>query len=165
MNSSPQLKLAQYSVVFQEVPQEVSLALKISGCPRRCVGCQAPHLQTDEGEMLTIELLDKLIDKYATGITCVLFMGGDASPTHIAILAQHVKDRGYRTAWYSGEEHISWRSNAAINYFDYIKLGPYIKERGGLACRTTNQRFYAIVNGEFIDKTHLFWGIGLRIRK
>ena len=39
------LKYAGYDIVFQEIPDEVTLALNLSGCPNGCPGCHSPHLQ------------------------------------------------------------------------------------------------------------------------
>ncbi len=44
-----------------------------------------------------------------------------------------------------------------ISSFDYIKLGPYVKEKGGLRSKNTNQLFFQIDNGTAIDITHVFW--------
>ena len=53
-----------------------------------------------------------------------------------------------------------------FNWFDYIKLGHYDEELGGLNKETTNQRLYKITHEvledgvkklEFKDITHLFW--------
>ena len=41
--------------------------------------------------------------------------------------------------------------------FDYIKLGPYIEQLGGLNSASTNQRFYRIQNNEMIDMTNIFY--------
>ena len=90
--------------MFQEVPNEVTLALNISGCPNRCKGCHSPHLWEDTGEELTTDLLDGLLERYGVGITCVCFMGGDQDPAYVAELAAFVHARGYKTAWYSGRE-------------------------------------------------------------
>jgi len=44
----------------------------------------------------------------------------------------------------------------ALPCFDYIKLGEYIKELGGLNTPSTNQRFYRIENEAMIDMTDQF---------
>lgn len=147
------MKVASYEIVFQEVPGEVTLALNISGCPNRCKGCHSPHLWEDTGEELTPELLESLIDKYAHGITCVCFMGGDQDPEYVAQLAELVQSRGYKTAWYSGKD---WNPAAGEGPFNYIKTGPYIEEFGGLKSPTTNQRFYKRVGETWEDETYLF---------
>lgn len=74
------LKYAGYDIVFQEIPDEVTLALNLSGCPNGCPGCHSPHLQRDEGEALTPGALERLLERYGREITCVCFMGGDAAP-------------------------------------------------------------------------------------
>jgi len=60
----------------------------------------------------------------------------------------------YKTAWYSGNSKLY---ENAHHYFDYIKLGKYIKELGGLNSSTTNQRFYRIENERMIDMTYKFY--------
>ena len=51
------LKCCSYDVVCQEIPDEITLAVNISGCPNRCPGCHSPWLWEDEGEALTEDLL------------------------------------------------------------------------------------------------------------
>ena len=60
------LKCCSYDVVCQEIPDEITLAVNISGCPNRCPGCHSPWLWEDEGEALTEELLSALMDRYAS---------------------------------------------------------------------------------------------------
>ena len=54
------LKYTETDIVFQEIPDEVTLAVNLSGCPCRCPGCHSKHLWGDVGEPLTDEALDKL---------------------------------------------------------------------------------------------------------
>ena len=49
-------------VVFREFPDEVTLALNISGCPNHCPGCHSSYLANDIGTELTEDVLDKLIN-------------------------------------------------------------------------------------------------------
>ena len=70
------LKFAGYDIVFQEIPDEVTLAISISGCPNRCPGCHSPQLREDIGEPLTEETLTALLERYRGAITCVCLMGG-----------------------------------------------------------------------------------------
>ena len=127
------------SVVFAEIPDEVSLAINLSCCPHHCPGCHSPYLQTDCGEELTTDVLDKLV-KDNKGITCIVFMGGDADKHRLLELARHLSATGYKLAWYSGEEDIDFYKYGW--YFDYIKVGPFIKEKGPLNDPNTNQRLY-----------------------
>ena len=66
-----------YSVVFQEVPGEVSLAINISGCQHHCPDCHSKYLWNNEGAAFLERDLGSIIDKYDGLITCVCFMGGD----------------------------------------------------------------------------------------
>ena len=93
-----------FDVVFAEIPDETTLAINITGCPNRCPGCHSPHLQRDAGRPLDDEELRALLGRYGESVTCVCFMGGDASPHEIARLARLVRQErtALRTAWYSG---------------------------------------------------------------
>jgi anaerobic ribonucleoside-triphosphate reductase activating protein len=109
------------------------------------------------GMILNRNSLDELLDKYGGAITCVCFMGGDASPKEVEELAGYVHDktgRRLKTGWYSGKPALS--QDCLIEHFDYIKLGPYIEHLGGLDSVTTNQRFYRVYNRAMIDVTEGF---------
>lgn len=151
------LKYVNYGVVFQEIPGETTLSINISNCPFRCPGCHSDYLREDIGEELDVWSLYDLLDKYDGDITCVCFMGGDRDPEMINTLVLMAKDRyqSLKVGWYSGKDRISDYIN--INNFDYIKIGPYIKELGGLKSKTTNQRLYKIDNGQCVDITSKFW--------
>jgi len=148
------LKFHDYNIVFQEVPEEVTLAVNISNCPNRCAGCHSPHLMEDTGDILDENSLEILLKKYGDAVTCVCFMGGDSSPDDLLRLSKYVKKYNKKTAWYSGKSELY---ESALPCFDYIKLGAYFKELGGLSAPTTNQRFYRIENKMMIDETDKFW--------
>ena len=158
------LKYVDTLVSFSEVPDEITLCINISQCPNNCKGCHSPWLREDIGEDLNIESLYNLIDKNK-GVTCVCFMGGDQDPAEISNLAFAVKLRGdhlYKTAWYSGKQHIP--DELSVSDFDYIKVGPYIEEFGGLDNPNTNQKMYEVCKVNklpegFIlnDITNKFW--------
>ena len=38
------LKYANFDIVFQEVPEEVTLAINISNCPNQCPGCHSKNV-------------------------------------------------------------------------------------------------------------------------
>ena len=158
------LKYVDILVSFSEIPDEITLCINISQCPNNCKGCHSPWLREDIGEDLNIESLYNLIDKNK-GVTCVCFMGGDQDPAEISNLAFAVKlrsDYPYKTAWYSGKQHIPDEIN--VSDFDYIKIGPYIEEFGGLDNPNTNQKMYEVCKvsklpEKFIlkDITNKFW--------
>ena len=144
------MKFVSYDIVFQEIPDEVTLAFNLSGCPNRCAGCHSPHLQEDTGETLTESVLSALLDVYGNAVTCVCFMGGDSSPDEVLNLAKFARQFHKKTAWYSGSSKLH---KNARQCFDYIKLGEYVEKLGGLNSPTTNQRFYRIDDKTMIDVT------------
>ncbi len=149
------IKIYSYDIVCQEVPDEVSLAVNISGCPNRCPGCHSPWLWEDEGEPMTEELMMGLIGKYGKAVTCVCFMGGDARPAEIEAMAKLIKGRfpHLKAAWYSGREAVP--EGFDITSLDFIKLGPYIEALGGLKSPTTNQAIYRIYMDGRMEKCSL----------
>lgn len=150
------LKYVDTKVVFAEIPNEITLAINISGCPCNCKGCHSSYLAEDIGEPLDLQRLTNLIDSNK-GITCVGLMGGDANPSEVDDIAQDIKEYypELKVGWYSGRQELS--KDIELSNFDYIKLGPYIEEFGPLNSKTTNQRFYKVNGKELIDITSRFW--------
>lgn len=149
------LKYVDTKIVFQEIPDEVTLAINISNCPCQCKGCHSSYLAQDIGTELTFNEVRKLI-KHNSGISCIAFMGGDSEPKRINALASFVTNHyQLKVAWYSGRQELS--KDIELRNFDYIKLGPYIEELGPLSSRTTNQRFYRVEKGVLTDITNKFW--------
>lgn len=149
------LKYVDSMVVFAEVPNEITLAINISNCPCHCEGCHSEYLANDTGRPLNWGSLNALIH-INHGISCVSFMGGDSAPSEVVYLAHKVKQAGLKVAWYSGRQELP--PNFELAEFDYIKLGPYIKEKGALDKPTTNQKFYKIEQDEsMVDITNVFW--------
>lgn len=152
------LKYVNTGIVFQEIPDEVTLSINISRCPCHCPGCHSQYLAEDIGEPLTPNVLDQFVCEYGKDITCIAFMGGDAEPEYINQLACYIHQQHprYKVAWYSGRTVISRNINR--NDFDYLKIGPYIAHLGALNRPTTNQRLYKKVqDDQFEDITSRFW--------
>ena len=152
------LKYVNTGVVFQEIPDEVTLAVNISNCPCRCPGCHSRYLWEDIGLPLDVDAVDDFVKKVGEDITCIAFMGGDADPVEVNMLAEYVHETYpmLKVAWYSGR--IRLPSVIRKEDFDYIKIGPYIRHLGPLKQPTTNQRLYRIDgNGEMVDITSRFW--------
>ncbi len=151
------LHYTDYDIVFQEVPDEVTLAVNLSGCPNRCPGCHSPQLQQEIGEPLTAEALEAILAPYRASVTCVCLMGGDGDPEAVAALAEHLRRScpELRTAWYSGRPEPPAGFRAAL--FDYLKLGPYVEALGSLRSPATNQRLWRLhPDGSRTDLTHRF---------
>ena len=155
------MKYVDEMICFQEVPDETTLSFSISNCPHHCPGCHSSYLAEDVGIPLW-DVLPERIDFHDGLITCVLFMGGDDSAQIVDLkrCAAYCRKRGYKTALYSGAENIP---EHLWNYFDYVKIGPYKQELGGLNNKTTNQRMYKNISGRWEDITYKFWQKGLKV--
>ena len=68
------MKYQYAKVTFQEIPDEITLCIAISGCEIHCKDCNQKSLWKDEGKELTREELNRLINSNK-GISCVCFMG------------------------------------------------------------------------------------------
>lgn len=148
------MKYYNYDIVFQEIPDEVTLAINLTHCPNLCEGCHSPHLREDIGEVLDFPTLDRLLARYADDITCICFMGGDRDVQEVERLAAYVREHSdLKTGWYSGRNEMPPHSNL----FDFVKLGPYIPKKGSLKQRTTNQRLYRRTGEQWEDITEVFW--------
>ena len=156
------LKYYNHDIVFQEYPDEVTLAVNLTRCPNRCEGCHSAFLREDIGDELTPERLSALIDNYGDTITCVGIQGGDNDPEAVLAICRYVKahyEGRIHTGWYSGR---TWQPEPEVlaASLNYLKLGPYISKFGPLRAPTTNQRIYRVdsTTGELQDIT-------LRMRK
>ena len=155
------MKYVDVKIVFQEIPDEITLAINISGCSVRCPDCHSKYLWEDIGESLNRDSLYTLINNNK-GITCVAFMGGDSDVDYMQTLFYSVKSKypNLKVAWYSGVDRLL--TNVDTEYLDYIKVGPYIKDSGPLNNHNTNQRMYKVHRTNegstlLINITNKFW--------
>ena len=151
------LKYVETAVTFSEIPDEITLCINISNCPCHCKGCHSSYLAEDIGDPLNKTALSKLLENNK-GVSCVSFMGGDNDPISIVALASWVKTHtDLKVAWYSGRQELNDFVARQLKWFDYIKLGPYIKEYGPLNSETTNQRLYEVKDNKLHDITYKLW--------
>jgi anaerobic ribonucleoside-triphosphate reductase activating protein len=147
------LNFSYHQVVLTEVPGEISLALSISGCPLACKGCHSTFSRNPNyGELLTTEQIDKHLNPH---VSAVLFYGGEWEPNILLELLNYCQSKGLKTCLYTGYE-LEFIPNQLLTSLDFIKVGPYKAELGGLESPTTNQRFYQLTNGT-IDSELLFY--------
>lgn len=149
------MKYVDVRIVFQEVPDEITLAINISGCTCHCEGCHSPYLAEDIGEHLDNETLNRLIEENK-GITCICFMGEGRDSRELNSLISYIKDNyNLKIGYYTGREELP--TTIDLSLLDFYKVGPYIKTLGPLTSRRTNQRFYRKEGGQWINRTDLFW--------
>lgn len=138
------LKYLWTKEVFQEVPDEMSLAIAITGCLQRCVGCHSRELWEDRGEVLDVETLCGLLNQHQ-GITCVCLFGGEHNIDALTELFLYAHKR-IKTAWYSGLDRLPKEHQGILQYLDFYKEGHFDLELGGLDSPITNQRLYRITH-------------------
>lgn len=141
------MKFYQYTVVFQEVPDEITLAFEITNCPHKCEGCHSPHLLEDIGTELTIDVFKEVLGKYFGMITNVAFFGGEQYDEMEEML-DYAKDLGLKTTLWTGGCDVAPRIKEKLNF---LKTGEYRHELGGLQSEDTNQKYINVKTGEDIN--------------
>lgn len=155
------LRYLYQSVIFKEIPNEITLGISITGCQIRCKGCHSRELWEDKGIPLTTDELDKLLSENE-GITCLCLFGGEHDIDFLITLLLWVgkKWKNIKRAWYCGLDFVPKNKQHIFDVLDYVKVGHYDSELGGLDNPHTNQRLYQIshriVQNELYDITECF---------
>jgi len=148
------------TIVFQEVPDEISLCFSITGCKVGCKGCHSTELWNENyGSSLTNKIFIDWLKKYQSLISCVVFFGGEWHPSALIDKLIIAKNFGLKTCLYSGKEackeavekHIDIKISQHLNF---LKTGAWQAELGGLESPATNQVFRNLNTGEKLN--HLF---------
>lgn len=149
------LKYTETEICFSEIPDEITLCINISNCQNSCIGCHSAYLKKNIGTELTDSEIDRLMEAN-DGVTCVALMGEGNDPEALRHTGEYMKERypSVRTGLYSGRAEVE---DDLYELFDYLKVGPYIPERGPLNKETTNQRLYRMKDGRKEDITYRFW--------
>lgn len=136
-------------IVFQEVPNEVSLLFQITGCQIRCKGCHSNELWNKKfGMELSNDYIINRFEEYSGLITCALFFGGEWYEDDLIEKLKLAKSYGLKTCLYSGELKVN---SSIIEHLDYLKLGPWIEQLGGLNNVNTNQVFLDVKTNENLN--------------
>ncbi len=144
------MRYKDINVVLQEVPNEIALSFTITGCKIRCDGCHSPYLwKTGTGSELSDDVLIDNLNKYKNVISCILFMGGEWEEDFLHKV-NVCKDNGFKVALYTGLS-LDEVSDAIIESLDYIKVGKWIKELGGLCNKETNQRLIDLSDNKIMN--------------
>lgn len=155
------VKYLETAVTFEEIPDEITLAINITNCKMKCEGCHSPELRLNIGEWLSTDELDRLISEN-DGITCVCFMGEGNDKDGIIELAGHMVSNhpNLKRAIYYGRDEL----DNDYQIFNYVKYGHYDAKAGPLNKETTNQRLIEYNHNDGIggnwywrDITHKFW--------
>lgn len=145
------IKYVEKSIVFEEIPDRVTLAFSISNCQNKCKGCHSGFLRRDIGNILDEESIVKNFEKDLKRCNCVLFLGEGNDIDGLLKLNDFIKERyNIETAIYSGRDSVE---DIFFEHFDFVKIGSYQEDKGGLNKETTNQRLYYKKE----DITYKFW--------
>lgn len=137
-------------ILFQEVPDEVSLGFLIAGCPLKCNGCHSQFSwPINSGFALSNTLFESYLLKYTNLITCITFFGGEWNANALIEKLIIVKKKRLKTCLYSGHEKVSKK---LTEHLDFIKLGAWQPALGGLESATTNQRFIDLSTGQCLNQ-------------
>lgn len=140
------------NIVFQELPDHISLTFSLTGCGGHCRGCHSPYLQDpNNGIPLTTQIVESLLEKYEGYISAVVFFEGVHSEKDLIPILELCHSKSLVTAMYTGKESVS---DNLKKHLDFLKTGPYIEELGGLSSFNTNQRMVNLNTGE--DITYKF---------
>ena len=136
------MKYVDIQVVFEEIPDEITLCVNISNCGFHCPECHSKHLWDDIGDVLDEVSIDNLLSKNK-GISCIRFMGhgGCSGWIEMKKYARYIKEKykDMKVALFSGNETLPLNE---LQDFDYIKTGQYKQECGPLNSPTTNQKMF-----------------------
>jgi len=137
------------SIVFQEVPNEISLCFSITGCKVGCKGCHSTDIWNEDfGTPLTNTTFTKWLMQYQNLISCVLFMGGEWQPSALIEKLTIAKNFGLKTCLYSGREHIDIEIS---QHLTFLKTGQWQPALGGLNSANTNQLFLDLSTGKKLN--------------
>ena len=143
------LRCRYVDVVFQEVPDELSLLIAFAGCPLRCPGCHSPELwHQEQTQPFDRVSLRALLKRYDGMISCVCFFGGEWQPQDLRELLLEVDSFGLRSCLYTGLDDVS---HVLKQHLTYLKTGPWRPERGGLDNPDTNQRFVCLTTRQCLN--------------
>lgn len=136
-------------VVFQEVPEHISLAFTITGCQLGCKGCHsASTWNANIGLPLTSAKFEHYLTTYSDLIACVLFFGGEWQLDTLIQRLKQAKNRGLKTCLYTGLDILP---AMLTPHLDFAKTGRWEAKRGGLASPLTNQKFINLNTGELLN--------------
>ena len=143
------LRYTRMDVVFQEVPDEISLLFHFAGCPLHCSGCHSSYgWSPNQGKELSQKDFAFFLQRYHSMITCVCFFGGEWEPTGLLAFLHMARQYSLKTCLYTGLERVHPR---ILQGLDYLKTGPWIASLGGLSSTTTNQKFIHVPSGECLN--------------
>lgn len=157
------LKYLNGTIVMQEVPDEISLAIVIAGCRHKCPDCHSKYTWNEDQGQPLLQHLPIILKEYAKHVSCLCLMGGDQDQIELTEVFKLAHKAGLKTCLYTGLDDMSKLSVNLLKELDYVKLGKFDKSYGPLNNPNTNQRMMKKDYSPFgdiedwIDITYKFW--------
>ena len=142
--------VANIGITTSEIPGETAVYIEFSGCRQNCPGCHSQHLIGEQGDSLNLEdtvyNVWAITQKYQGDITTVVLMGGTTNngiteAALTALIRSLTRKTNLPIGLYSGQDEDPDKY-LGIEAIQWLKVGSYKKDLGGLEEPTTNQRFY-----------------------
>lgn len=146
------MRIYSTEISFIEVPEEIALLINVAGCNINCYGCQWKDIKNKKTFDFNCFDLTNEINKNATLITTVCFMGGEWFEDELLTMIDISNKFGLKTCLYTGKENVK---NKIKQKLDFLKTGKWIEEKGGLDKETTNQIFLNVKTSEKLN--YKFW--------
>ncbi len=143
-----------YDIELLSVPHEISLAFAIYGCPLACCKCFWAKLKNTPTFTLDNKVYHEILENYQEYVSCILFFGGEWHQEQLVERLKVAQSLNLKTCLYTGLTEVSPK---ILTHLNYVKIGPYREEYGGLNYPTTNQKILNLDTNE--DITHLMWKI------
>lgn len=137
-------------ITLQDVPDEIAYTISVYGCKLGCKNCSWSNVDIKPYEF-TINMLDNKLKEIGNYISCVCFLGGEWYRHELIDMLDIVKKYNLKTCLYTGLELFDVDVYIR-DKLDYIKVGRYIDELGGLKSYSTNQTFWDLKNNEIINR-------------
>lgn len=136
-------------ILFQEVPDEVSLGFTVTGCSLMCKGCHSTDTWSRyAGAPLSKDLFITYLKQYADFVSCVIFFGGEWQQGKLIEMLDIAHTFKLKTCLYTGLVQVPQEIRKRLTF---LKTGPWIKELGGLHKITTNQKFIEVSSDNLLN--------------
>ena len=127
-------------ITLSDVPNEIALSFCVVGCPLNCKGCSwnsTPNKNEYDFDII------REIDKEPL-VSCINFFGGEWLEKELLVYLRYSKNKGKKTCLYTGLTLDEFKNKhiGLLEYLDYLKVGRWVEQLGGLDSSTTNQIFY-----------------------
>ena len=141
------MEIYGYDFTFSEVPDHISLTISVKGCGLKCDGCSWKGLT--HFEEFTLPDLENILIKNNKKISAVCFLGGEWE-SNIDKYFDLVKKYEKILCLYTGKE-LEELDETFVNKLDFIKVGNWLEEKGGLNNKDTNQKYIDIKNNKVLN--------------